>query len=102
YDAMSLSKYGVDRYLYSFPVYLINFGGGQNALSTYLVTILFKIFDNNLFVLRLPAAIIGIISVVCTFKILKNNKNSLVGLIGAFLMLIMPFFIMKSRWGLES
>ena len=102
YDAMSLSKYGVDRYLYSFPVYLINFGGGQNALYTYLVTILFKIFDNNLFVLRLPAAIIGIISVVCTFKILKNSKNSLVGLIGAFLMLIMPFFIMKSRWGLES
>lgn len=27
YDAISISKYGVDRYLNKFPVYLINYGG---------------------------------------------------------------------------
>ena len=28
YDAFNLAKYGVDRYLNKFPIYLINFGGG--------------------------------------------------------------------------
>ncbi len=27
YDAISISKYGIDRYLNKFPVYLINYGG---------------------------------------------------------------------------
>ena len=103
YDAISLAKYGVDRYLYHNPVYFINFGGGQNALYTYLVTILLKVFNYNLFVLRLPAAIFGILSILTFFMLVKNNKKDIeLSIIGTFLMLITPFFIMKSRWGLES
>lgn len=43
YDAWSISQFGVDRYLKSFPVYLTNFGGGQSALYCYLTALLFKI-----------------------------------------------------------
>ena len=32
YDAYCLAEYGVDRYLNSYPLYLINFGGGQSVL----------------------------------------------------------------------
>ena len=35
YDALNLSFYNVDRFLYHNPVYFINFGGGQNALYTH-------------------------------------------------------------------
>lgn len=102
YDAMSLAKYGVDRYLYHFPVYFINFGGGQNALYTYLTMILIKIFGYNMFVLRIPAAIFGVLSIVFFYKVLKSEKDYTTAILGAFLMLITPFFIMKSRWALES
>ena len=37
YDAYSIAEYGVDRYLNHFPVYFINFGGGQSALYAYIV-----------------------------------------------------------------
>jgi len=40
YDAISLVNYGVDRYLKPYPVYFINFGGGQNAMYTYLSALL--------------------------------------------------------------
>lgn len=103
YDAISLSKYGVDRYLYHNPVYFINFGGGQNALYTYLVTLLLKVFNYNLFVLRLPAAIFGILSILTFFLLIKNNKKDIkLAIVATSLMLITPFFIMKSRWSLES
>ena len=36
YDAYCLLHYGTDRYGYSWPVYFINYGGGQNALYTYV------------------------------------------------------------------
>ena len=40
YDAFCIANYGVDRYLHHFPVYMINFGGGQSALYTYLAAIM--------------------------------------------------------------
>ncbi len=36
YDAWCLAHFGVDRYLKAYPVYLMNFGGGQSALYAYL------------------------------------------------------------------
>ena len=102
YDAISLSKYGVDRYLYHFPVYFINYGGGQNALYTYFVVILFSLFGINLFIFRLPAALFGIVSILLFYILIKNEKDNKTAFLGTLIMLITPFFIMKSRWGLES
>lgn len=44
YDAFSISTYGVDRSLDSYPFYFTNYGDGQNALYIYLMVILFKLF----------------------------------------------------------
>ena len=43
YDAYCIANYGVDRFLKHLPVYFINFGGGQNALYTYLAAIVIMI-----------------------------------------------------------
>ena len=34
YDAYCIEKYGTDRFNNSYPVYMINYGGGQSALYT--------------------------------------------------------------------
>ena len=47
YDAWSLQKYHVDRWLNHFPVYLINFGGGQSALYAYLCAMFIKLFGQG-------------------------------------------------------
>ena len=102
YDAYSLAHYGVDRFLYKNPVYFINYGSGQNALYTYILSILLRFFDYSLFLIRIPAVVFGILSLIFVYKILKENKDTSLAIITIFIMLITPFFIMKSRWALES
>ena len=104
YDAWSIAKYGVDRYLISFPVYFINFGGGQNALYTYLTALLFKCFGFSYNLIRVPAFINSMITFVFGFKLseLYFGKKSIYASFVAFLIAVTPFFIMSSRIGLES
>ena len=100
YDAWSIVNYGVDRYLYPFPVYFINYGGGQNSLYGYCLAFLIKFFGLSVYTLRLPSFIFRIISFLALYHALKSNK--LKCLFTLFLFSICPIFIMYSRWGLES
>ncbi len=101
YDALSLSKYGVDRYLNKFPVYLINYGGGQSAMYAYLAAILIKIFGYSIYVVRMPAIILRMLLVIGGFIMVKDSKDKMQGLLILFLLAIAPYFIMQSRWGLD-
>lgn len=103
YDAYSIANYGVDRFLKHFPVYFINFGGGQNALYTYLTAIIIKIVGGyDSFIIRLPALILSMIEVAVSFLLIKEFKSKKQALLFMLLVTISPWHIMKSRWGLES
>ncbi len=101
YDAWSISEYGVDRYLNHYPVYLINFGGGQSALYAYLAAFFIKIFGFSLFTVRLPSALLSILTVFTSYLTVKKLKGTKEGLLFAFLIAICPWHIMQSRWGLD-
>ncbi len=106
YDAYCISRFGVDRYLNQYPVFFVNFGGGgQSALYTYLASICIKLFGFSVLALRLPAVFF---SVVTVFSLCKTAKLSYVGKndrtlipLTAALFLIMPYFLMVSRFGLD-
>lgn len=112
YDTLNLAKYGYDRYLIKNPVYFWNFGGGQNALMTYIETIWFTILPFNpvnlsnielgLFFLRLPALLLNLIGYFFLYKIFRINYDIDTSLFGIIIALILPFSIMHSRWILES
>lgn len=102
YDAICLSKYGVDRYLYQFPVYFINFGGGQNALYTYLAAFMIKLFGANTAIFRLPAVLLSLMSLVSLYQMICDSCTKKQALLTSFILSLCPWFIMKSRWGLES
>ena len=102
YDAFSLARFGVDRFLYKNPVYFINYGSGQNSLYTYIISLFFRHFDYSLFLIRIPAVIFGVLSIVFLYKIIKENKDTSSAVLTILITLITPFFIMKSRWALES
>ncbi|MFI3283969.1 MAG: glycosyltransferase family 39 protein [Erysipelotrichaceae bacterium] len=99
YDALSLANYSTDRYLYHFPVYLINYGGGQSALYAYLCAFLIKLFGLSTFIIRLPIALLKMISFFCIYTMFKQNK--LHCLILLTLYTITPYFIMQARFGLD-
>lgn len=102
YDAMCLTRYGVDRFLYHNPVYFINYGGGMNAMYTYLATISFRLFGNSIWSFRLVAVFVSFISYICYYKMTRIYKGKVFSIFVLLFLTILPVYIMKSRWGLES
>ena len=102
YDAWCLSNYGTDRYLNSFPVYLINFSGGQSALYAYLCAPFVHLFGISATVLRIPAIIFSFITLFFSVQIANRIWNSKkVNLLVALLYTVFPVFLMLSRIGLD-
>lgn len=101
YDAFCLATNGTDRWLNSFPVYLENFGGGQSALYAYLAAIFIKIFGLNMISIRLPAFLLSIIAIVLVYFTTKKELGVKSAQLVTFLISIMPWNIMASRWGLD-
>lgn len=101
YDALSLANFKVDRFLNKYPVYLINYGGGQSAMYAYLTAILIKIFGYSNIIIRIPSVIIRLLLSLCAFFIIKEEKSKTKNIIFLLLLAISPYFIMQSRWGLD-
>mgnify|MGYP005761827871 CR=1 FL=1 len=101
YDAYTIANYGTDRFGSTYPVYMINYGGGQSALYTYLAAVFIKLFRFNLTVVRLPALLFSILYLIFGFLITKNLKNKKMALLVEFLIVICPWHFMQSRWALD-
>ena len=71
YDALNIARYGVDRYLKSYPVYFTNYGDGQNALYIYATAVLIKIFGLSKAVIRATAALAAIAAAVFGWKYMR-------------------------------
>ena len=101
YDAKSLANYGVDRFLYRNPVYLINFGGGQSVLYAYLAALCIKIFGYSVLSVRIPAILLSILSAAIFVITIRREYGNASAVILALLFCGLPFSIMHSRWGLD-
>lgn len=90
YDAFCIANYGVDRYLNRFPVYMINFGGGQSALYTYLVTIFVKFIGLNVIAIRMPGIVLSLLAILSGFILIKKTHGAKCGILFMCLMLVCP------------
>jgi len=101
YDAYSILKTGSDRHGVEFPVHLISWGSGQNALYAYLSIPFISVFGLNPFSVRIVNAIFSCISLIffyLLFKLLFDKRKAIVALA---ILTICPWSIMSGRWGLE-
>ncbi len=101
YNAYSIVTDGVDRYTNLFPIYFMNFEGGQSALYTYLAALFIKLFGYSVITVRLPALIFGFLTLVFGYLLAKEVAGRKMGILVAFLITICPYFIQASRWGLD-
>lgn len=104
YDAFAILKYGIDRNGIHNPVHLIAWGSGQNAAYSWLCMPFIALLGLSVWSVRLPMALVGCVSLVIFYFLLKNihRENKAFVLLGTFLFAIFPWHIMKSRWSLES
>lgn len=102
YDAYSIMNWGVDRNNMEYPVHLIAWGSGQNALYSYIVIPFLKILGNTTIALRLPMAIVGTLSLYFIYFSFDKINGHRFALLSLTLLAILPWHIMKSRFALES
>ena len=102
YEAYSLLTTGLDASGYPFPVYLTAWGSGMNALESYLMIPFIALFGPEVWAVRLPQLIVGVLSLVAAYDILKRTAGRWAGLGGMFLLAVCPWHILLSRWALES
>ena len=80
-------------------MYFTNFGGGQNALYTYLTAILIRICSTyNSVIIRLPALILSIIEVIICYKLAREFTGKKTSLLFMLMITLAPWHTIKSRW----
>ena len=102
YQAYTLLTSGIDLNGYHNPVYFVAWGGGMNALEIYLMIPFIRLLGLTELAIRLPQAILGVISLPVFFLLLRRLFDETTAWIGFFLLAISPWHIMLSRWALES
>ena len=116
YNAYSLLETGKDEYGVTFPIVLESFQDYKPALYTYLIIPLLPLFGLDLIAIRLPSAILGVIVVYITYKIVAEllrrsrlkeiSKNYTIytwlPLLSALLLAISPWHIQFSRVAFET
>jgi 4-amino-4-deoxy-L-arabinose transferase-like glycosyltransferase len=102
YQAYTLLTSGIDLNGYHNPVYFVAWGGEMNALEIYLMIPFIRLLGLTELAIRLPQAILGVISLPVFFLLLRRLFDETTAWIGFFLLAISPWHIMLSRWALES
>ena len=122
YDAYSIIHTGRDEFGKFLPVVLRSFDDYKPALYAYFAIPTVFIFGLNLFAVRLPSVIMGVIGVIATYFLVKElfsitsktedeRSNSLlkgdfrsdiIALLSAGLMAISPWSLQFSRVGFEA
>lgn len=102
YEAYCLLTDGMDSWGYRFPVYLMTWGSGMNALQTYLMLPFVAVFGLETWVLRLPQALLACITLPVMYGLLKRLFSKETAYIGLAFLAICPWQITMARWGLES
>lgn len=101
YDAFCLLNFRVDRALNRLPVYFVNFGGGQSVLYGYMTAIFIKLLGFNLTSIRITAVIFNCLAILLSFFLIKKHIGEKSALLVTTLLVINPWNIMSSRWGLD-
>ena len=101
YEAWCLLHYGIDRNGIPWPVHLISWGSGQNALYAYL-DIPFVAFGLSPFTVRIPMLLSGLASLVLVWIIGRRLFNESAAWCASATLALSPWHIMLSRWALES
>ncbi|MDE7354938.1 MAG: glycosyltransferase family 39 protein [Acetatifactor sp.] len=100
-NAWSIAGFGTDRYGNFLPVCPSNFYGEQSAFYTYFCALLVKLFGLSIVTLRMPAALMGIITVLFGALLMREKWGDKGLLAGLALLGIFPYFIMNSRFALD-
>lgn len=102
YDAYSVLKTGRDEWAkVAFPTFE-SFGDWKLVGYLYPTVLSELFFGKNVFAVRFPSALIGVLAVISTYLLAKKLFDQKTALFAAFLLAINPWHIIASRNAFES
>ncbi len=108
YNAYSLGIDSRDEFGVFLPYkYIESFGDFKPPVYAYLAVISVKLFGLNEFATRFPAALLGTLTVILTYFLVKeifpkSNKKEKIALFASLFLAISPWHIMLSRAAFEA
>lgn len=103
YNAYSILLTGRDEYGKFLPIVLRSFDDYKPALYMYFIVPLIPLFGVDIISVRLPSAILGILTVLATYFLIKELfKRKDMAFITSFLLAISPMSIQFSRVAFET
>lgn len=109
YNAYSILKTGGDEYGTKFPLSMRSFDDYKPPLYIYFTVLSVGIFGLNEFSVRVPAAIIGVLSVIAIYFLVKEflqkweeKTRESIALSSAFFLAISPWSLQFSRAAFEG
>jgi 4-amino-4-deoxy-L-arabinose transferase-like glycosyltransferase len=102
YEAFSLLLTGRDKWGNVWPVYFPAWGSGQNVLYSYLTIPWISLLGLNEVSVRIVSLLFGILTLPLLYVTAKRLYGRSVALVSTWLLAILPWHVMLSRWGLES
>ena len=102
YNAYSILQTGKDEYGKFLPVYFKSFGDYKLPVYFYLTALSVKIFNLNEFSVRFSSALLGSVSVVILYFLVKDiSGNKKMAGLSSFLLAINPWHLHFSRAAFE-
>lgn len=101
-EAYYIYKFGIDRNGISYPIHLISWGSGQNALYAYLLIPLIAIKGLSVNIVRFPMMLSGILALPLMYYVGKKLFDEKFALLAMFFLAISPWHIVNTRWAVES
>lgn len=102
YTAYSIMQTGRDEWGAKLPIFFRSYGEWKSAVYIYLLVPFIKVLGLNVYSIRLPSAICGIISVYLMYLLGKKLSGDKVGLWSAFLMSVTPWTFILGRPAFEA
>jgi hypothetical protein len=103
YDAYSIWETGKDQHGVFLPLFARSFGEYNEALHRYLVAPSVALFGLNAFAIRLPNAVVGLVTVWMLFHLaLALSRNMTVACLASLFLAISPWHVHFSRWSARA
>ncbi len=104
YDAWAILQTGADRHGQPWPLFLESFGPGDYtaALTTYITVPFVSALGPTVLAMRLPDALLGVLTVGLLYLWLKRQTNPTIALLAAAILATDPWHIALSRTAHES
>jgi 4-amino-4-deoxy-L-arabinose transferase-like glycosyltransferase len=101
-EALSILQTGADLWGNHLPVWFPAWGSGMNALYTYIAVPVIWLFGLSTVTLRAIGAVFGVLTLPVAYAATRLQFDRRTALTATFLLAVLPWHVMASRWALDS